>query len=78
MRKLIQKFKATDEKGLVHELKAYQRFDDAGTFHNPQARAPGLIEFFTDEGQDVNRLDKGKYEIVATGEILTSSAPDAP
>jgi hypothetical protein len=32
----------------------------------------------TEEGHSVNRLDKGKYEIVLTGQKLNSDDPAAP
>ena len=43
---------------------------------------PGGQVLTTDDGYNVNfnvnRLEKGKYEIVPTGQILTSDDPSAP
>ncbi len=38
----------------------------------------GLKELRTSDGYSVNRLGKGEYKIVQSGEILCSSSPEAP
>ena len=38
----------------------------------------GMEELKTFEGMAVNRLEKGKYQIVQTGIIVQSDSPDAP
>jgi len=50
---------------------------DARTMEDPHAEIEGLQTLLTDEGHHVNYLEKGKYQIVATGKILTSNHPDA-
>jgi len=37
-----------------------------------------MKELRTSNGEKVNRLDKGKYEIVALDLIITSDSPNAP
>jgi hypothetical protein len=38
----------------------------------------GLGDLTTDQGETLNQRGKGRYEVVATGEIIQSSDPDAP
>jgi hypothetical protein len=38
----------------------------------------GLKQIETEDGHSVNRLERGRYEIVVTGQILTSDDPAAP
>ena len=78
MERLMQQFEATDEQGTTRRLMVYQDFVDAATMGNPNVEVPGLKRIVTEDGQNVNRLETGKYQIVQTGEVLTSSAPDAP
>ncbi len=76
--KHTRSFDAIDEDGNAHTLHCYQEMIDAGTFDNPNATIPGLMEIETDDGRKVNHKGKGEYEIVQTGQILRTSDPDAP
>jgi hypothetical protein len=38
----------------------------------------GIKSLRTADGQRLNRIDKGKYQVVVTGEILESDDPTAP
>lgn len=71
-------FLAYHKDGRCVNLNIYTDMINAGTFDNPKAVIPGLKEIKTDDGLSVNRLDKGKYQIVITGEVLTSDDPNAP
>jgi hypothetical protein len=51
---------------------------DAGNTRDRNAEIEGMKTIRTDGGNTVNRIEKGKYQIVATGQILRSSDPDAP
>lgn len=73
-----QKFTAFDEDGKEYRLRSYQGYASAATRANPSAVAPGLKRIVTEDGESVNRVKKGEYEIVATGVILFTSDPDAP
>ena len=78
MEELTQEFTATDEEGTEYRLLLYQDFVPAHTFDNPSAVVPGLTRILTEDGESVNRVKKGEYEIVQTGVRLRSSDPDAP
>lgn len=78
METLIQTFEASDAQGTTHTLRVYQEYVTAGTRANPSTTGPGMKHIVTADGLAVNRRKKGEYEITATGQILRSSAPDAP
>jgi hypothetical protein len=78
METLIQTFEASDDQGTTHTLHVYQEHVPAGTRANPNATVSGMKRIVTANGLSVNRRGKGEYEIVQTGQILRSSAPDAP
>jgi hypothetical protein len=71
-------FPAWDESGLEQTLHVYVDTPDDGHTGAPHAEAEGLPNLRTEEGYHVNYLEKGKYQVVATGEILTSNHPAAP
>lgn len=70
-------FTATDERGLAHQLDVYVEIIDAGSFADPDAELRGLQRIQTAEGLHVNRVEKGVYKIVSSGETLTSDDSDA-
>ena len=71
-------FEATGEDGGKRVIHIFTAILDAGTRGDPNAEIPGLRSLKTDDGETVNRLEKRKYQVVATGEILRSDDPDAP
>ena len=71
-------FNARTDDGQTIELMVHQDEIDAGTMDNPSAKIPGQKIILTVDGASVNHLDKGKYQIVQTGEILSSNDPNAP
>ena len=50
---------------------------DVGHILDPDAEIEGMIEIRTESGQNVNVIAKGQYEVVQTGEVLTSDDPKA-
>jgi hypothetical protein len=50
----------------------------AGTTTNPDAEKEGMQHLQTSSGMFVNYLEKGKYQVRSTGEILTSRDSAAP
>jgi|SoiMethySBSTD1v2_1073268.scaffolds.fasta_scaffold5321754_2 hypothetical protein len=44
---------------------------------DPDALIEGMIEIKTESGQSVIVIEKGRYEIAETGEVLTSDNPKA-
>jgi hypothetical protein len=78
MRRKIGQFIATDEKGRRYTILIFTNVTRAGTLENPSGEAEGMEELKTFEGMAVNRLEKGRYQIVQTGIIIQSDSPDAP
>ena len=76
--KLIRSFDAIDSRGAKVRLEVFQEFvtgtPDLGG-HIPVVS--GLKSFRTADGKPVTRMEKGRYQVVATGEVLTSDTPDA-
>jgi hypothetical protein len=73
-----QSFPAVDEHGASHTLNVFVEILDARTFGNPHGEVEGIKSIRTQDGMAVNRLDKGSYQIVSTGQILSSDDPGAP
>lgn len=76
----IRSIETTSEnEGRPVVIEEYVDLVDVGTPDDPNATIEGMKELLTaDEGWRVNRLDTGRYQIVQTGEVLTSDDPDAP
>lgn len=55
----------------------YTEVIDVSSFEGP-GEITGKIELQTSDGMPVERRKKGDYRISYSGEILTSSSPDAP
>ena len=70
--------RAVEVGGNEHILHICTTMIEVPTRGDLNAEIEGMKELRTDEGLAVNRLGKGEYEIVQTGEILRSQAPDAP
>ena len=76
MQRLTKQFKAQDDSGKTQTLFVYQDFIRIqGAVES--AEVPGQKSIFTANRQHVNVVEKGKYQIVETGLILFSDAPDA-
>jgi len=71
-------FVAVGEGGAEWTIHIFTEIVDAGTFADPNAELEGLKQLRTENGDAVNRLEKGKYQIAVTGETLTSEDPNAP
>ena len=78
MRRKIGQFIATDENGRRYTIMIYTNIVSAGTLENPSEGVEGMTELKTFEGMAVNRLEKGRYQIVQTGVIVQSDSPGAP
>ncbi len=78
MKKQTGQFTATGDDGRRYTIYIYTDFIDAGHFGNPNAVVEGMKELLTSDGMAVNRHQKGEYQIVQTGLMLRSNAPDAP
>ncbi len=78
MRRKIGQFIATDENGRRYTILIFTNIIKAGTFEEPSMEVEVMKELNTYEGMAVNRIEKGKYQIVQTGIIVQSDSPDAP
>jgi hypothetical protein len=78
MRRKIGQFIATDENGRRYTILIFTNIIKAGALGNPSGAVEGMTELKTFEGMAVNRLEKGKYQIVQTGKIVQSDSPNAP
>ena len=77
-RKVIRTIDATKDDGSHVTLEQIEfRVPKPPTHADPNDYA-STIEIWTSDGQEVARLEKGKYKIKKTGEILQSDNPLAP
>lgn len=71
----IQRFIATDDAGKPYTLVAYQEFAPA---RRGDPLVPTKKSLRTTEGDQINRLTKGSYQLLLYGRVtLTSSDPNA-
>jgi hypothetical protein len=75
-RRHTKSFPATDSKGRPHAIHVYTEFIRSQTFGRRPEGTEGLNELVTDQGQHVDWLKKGEYQVVEKGEILTSTAAE--
>ena len=71
-------FKAFDQHGIIHTIHIFTEIIDAGHMGDPEAEIEGLKKLQTDDGVLVNYLEKGKYKIAQTGQVLCSDDQNAP
>ncbi len=74
----VQTFEAVGDDGRNYVLNVFVEIIDAKTQGDPEAEIPGLKSIKTSDGESVNRVSKGRYQIVSTGVELTADAADAP
>lgn len=71
-------FPATDELGVHYSLRAHRPLLNASSLSRTET-VYGLIDRLeTVDGMSVRRIDKGTYQIEATGVIVRSDDPAAP
>ena len=71
-------FDAFDESGQPVQIDVFVDIVDIGTRLDPGATAKGLRTLRTKDGRSVNRIAKGRYEIVQSGVKLRSDDPASP
>jgi hypothetical protein len=74
---LKQRIAAIGSDGERQILNVWGHRINTSTLQGRSSRAEGLPEIRTANGLAVNRLTRGRYQVVQTGEILESSDPDA-
>ncbi len=70
-------FKAKSDDGKEVEIFIFQTMSDESVNYGDDTTASAL-SLQTRDGKEVNRIDKGVYQIVDTGLVVRSSAPVAP
>jgi hypothetical protein len=78
MKKHTGTFTAYDDFGQEHVIYIYTDIIDAGSNTNPHATIEGMKELLTESGECVNSKENGVYEVVSSGLLLHSDAPNAP
>jgi hypothetical protein len=68
-------FEAYNAQGVTRWIYVYVDILDVSSPGNPNSEIEGLRNLRTKSGHHVNRIDKGKYQVVETGEMLTSDDP---
>ena len=68
-------FIAKDSQGHSRRLYIWAHIIDVGDILEPDGFIEGMIEIKTESGKSVSVIKKGQYEIVETGELLTSDDP---
>jgi len=74
---LIQRFTAHDAQGRAVQLCVWQTVIQEA-YRGGVDVVRGMKRLATLDGHAVNVLEKGRYRIVATNQIVTSDGPDAP
>jgi len=73
----IGSFVATDDSGKPYKLIVYQDFDQSRDFDGRVTEKAGLPWVCTEDGEHLNRLSKGEYELIGSGLKLHSIDADA-
>jgi hypothetical protein len=79
-RKVTQKtgeFAASDERGNETTIIVFTHFTETTDLDGEVSRVPGIKAIRTASGETVNRLEKGKYQILGQSSVLTSDDPHA-
>lgn len=74
--RLKRRFPVLGADGRQDEVLVYVRDIDTSSLSERSSRE-GLPEFRTANGMRLNWLERGRYEVVQTGEMLVSDHPDA-
>jgi hypothetical protein len=73
----VGSFIATDDNGRRYRLIVYQDSIQTQRLDGSASERPGLKSVFTEDGQHVNCLSQGEYEVVESRLRLHSSDPGA-
>lgn len=75
--RLIKTYDATDSRGYPHTIEVWRVYAISETLDGSVSETPGVKDYRTTAGVQLNYLAKGKYQVVATGETLASDDPNA-
>lgn len=77
MQKKTGSFPAKGSDGRDYTINVFADIVSGATRGQPNATADGMLELKTSEGDRVNPLGSGNYQVLQTGVILHSDSPDA-
>ncbi len=72
---LLRTFEAKDSQGRPRKISVWANVRTTKDLDGVVSRQFGIPSLKTAEGFHVNVIEKGRYEVVPTGEILTSDDP---
>jgi hypothetical protein len=64
--------------GRAYAVEAWANFTSPGRSNNPTPEVAGFRTLCTSDGRNLNYIQKGRYQIAATGVVLQYDDPDAP
>ena len=77
-RRISGTFQARSDDGREHTVLIITDYlHHQGPYDDPDAVVEGARRLRTTEGAEVQRIRRGEYQVVDTGEVLRSDAPDA-
>jgi hypothetical protein len=79
-RKIVKQtgsFIASDTEGRTYRIHVFTEYIDVSS-RDREEWIPGMKSLCTNDGCSVNQLDKGQYQVVTTGALLSSQEPGAP
>ena len=72
-------FMASDKEGRSYQLKTYVEKIDVTTLRSAfRETIDGMKSIRTSSGEPVNYIEKGRYQLVSTGQELKSTDPNCP
>ena len=75
MQRCTGSYAAEGNDGRSYSVEAWVNFTSPD---DPTPEVAGFRTLCTSDGQNLNYIQKGRYQIVATGVVLQSDDPDAP
>jgi hypothetical protein len=76
MHRCTGRFRATGDDGRTYTVEVWTEFRAAR--EEPSGEVEGVQSLLASPGLNLKRLDKGRYQIIATGVILRCTDPDTP
>jgi hypothetical protein len=71
-------YSAEENDGRSYTVRVWHNFTSSGPLDDPVPEAADFRTLCTSDGRYLNYIEKGRYQIVATGVVLQSNDPDAP
>ncbi len=78
MQRCTGSYAAEGNDGRSYTVEAWANFTSSGRPDDPTPEVAGFRTLCTSDGRNLSYIQKGRYQIVATGVLLQSDDPDAP